>query len=106
MDKKQALQVLELPDRIVTVVHGLLALEPIDSDADVRLLDHCHVVGSITDGESHEGVVAIRDGLLAHQTDNLALLVGRHTRRHNTLAHICQCQELVPIAWSLIAVRK
>ena len=33
--EQQALQVLELPDRIVAVVDGLLALEPVDADAEL-----------------------------------------------------------------------
>ena len=104
MDKKQALQVLELPDRIVTVVHGLLALEPIDSEADVRLLI---IVTSLAPSPmaGSEASLPFVTASCA-QTDNLALWSG-DTRAATTLLHIfASARNSFPIAWSLIAVRK
>lgn len=41
----------ELSDGVVGVVDRLAALLAHDADADVRCLDHSHVIGAVADGE-------------------------------------------------------
>jgi hypothetical protein len=51
VDKQQLLQEPELRDREVGRACGLQALQARDTDADVRGLDHTHVIGAVADRE-------------------------------------------------------
>jgi hypothetical protein len=71
VDEEQAREVLELAQREVGGVRGLDALAADDADADVRLLDHAHVVRAVADRQRD-----LADVLL-DERDDLRLLAGR-----------------------------
>eukprot|EP00419_Tripos_fusus_P050564 CAMPEP_0172828554 /NCGR_PEP_ID=MMETSP1075-20121228/20925_1 /TAXON_ID=2916 /ORGANISM="Ceratium fusus, Strain PA161109" /LENGTH=93 /DNA_ID=CAMNT_0013670565 /DNA_START=182 /DNA_END=460 /DNA_ORIENTATION=- len=50
MDQQQPLEVLELANCEVRIVHRLPALTACDADAHLSFLDHWHVIGTIADG--------------------------------------------------------
>ena len=53
VEEQQPLQHAELPDRKVCRTRRLLALEPLDADAHVRLGDHVHVVRAVPDAQRY-----------------------------------------------------
>ncbi len=52
MNKEESTEELELPDGIIGVSSSLIAFFAKDSNTDVSLLDHVHVICSITNGQS------------------------------------------------------
>ena len=77
MYNHQPLEETELSDGEVGVVHGLPPFLAADAYADLRFLDHSHVVGTVSDGEcdrfGHE--------TLLYELDDHLLLFGANTTR-------------------------
>ena len=62
VNEEELLQILELPDREVRVVHRLAPLAARYPDANLRLLDHGHVVGAVAYRQGHgRGLDALAD---------------------------------------------
>lgn len=80
MPEYQPAEVRELPDREVSSQGSLTSLAPLDADADVRRVDHAHVVPAVSNG----GCACL--GVLADELDDFGLLCRRastadHRRR-------------------------
>jgi len=52
MDKEESAEEFELPDSIIGVSSCLVAFLSKDTNTNVSLLDHVHVIRSITNGQS------------------------------------------------------
>ena len=70
VDEQQPLQEGELGDRVVGTSNRLHPLVARHADADVRLLDHRHVVGAVADRERDR----LRHHVRLHQPDDVGLL--------------------------------
>jgi hypothetical protein len=90
MDQHQARQEPELPNGIVRTHDSLPALLARNTDTNVRLLNHGHVVGAITDTKGHD-VQAVLD----HGHDG-GLLRGADTAAEHGPALLAEEQELLP----------
>mmetsp|Transcript_3970 Transcript_3970/g.9062 ORF Transcript_3970/g.9062 Transcript_3970/m.9062 type:complete len:427 (+) Transcript_3970:1529-2809(+) len=53
VDEEEPLQEPELCNGVVAVLHSLVAFFAEDADANVRLFEHWHIVGTIPDGQSY-----------------------------------------------------
>ena len=73
-------QRLELRQRVVTRLHGAHSLLPVETDPDVRLLDHVHVIGSVPDSQRD-----LPEPVL-HQLHDQRLLHRRCATADDTLA--------------------
>lgn len=87
MDEEELREKAELPDGVVGRHGRLRAFEAGDADADVRLLDHRDVVGTVANGERH-GVLALLDEL-----DRERLLARRDAAAHDGVALRRQVEE-------------
>lgn len=87
MHEKQALQEAKLPNGEIAGQHGLLALLPADTDADVRRFDHGDVIGTIAYCERYGFLMGL------HQVYNGFFLAWRHSAADNRLAHARQLEE-------------
>lgn len=76
VDEKEALKMAKAGHRVISSACGLLAFTADNSDTNIRLLDHRHVVPTISNGE--------RDASRAFdEAYNMALLLRRHSARHH-----------------------
>ena len=69
MPEKKATQDLELRDSIIREARSLIAFLTENSDTNVRLLYHIHIVGAISDGQGN-GFLHV----ILHDLCNLSLL--------------------------------
>mmetsp|Transcript_51619 Transcript_51619/g.136348 ORF Transcript_51619/g.136348 Transcript_51619/m.136348 type:complete len:478 (+) Transcript_51619:1954-3387(+) len=81
MHKQQPLEIMELPDGNIGVVYSLPPLAASDPDANMRCLDHGHIVRTVSDGQRHRlGVfqAALRQlNVVSHEGHHLCLLQRR-----------------------------
>jgi hypothetical protein len=61
MDEEESAEELELPDGIIRVASCLVAFLAKDANTNVGLLDHVHVISSITDGQSNSLRIIVLD---------------------------------------------
>lgn len=79
VDEQQLLEILELRDGYVRRAGRLETLNARDPYADVRGLDHGHVVGAVTDGQED------RLGIVLDELDNERLLQRGHSAANDGL---------------------
>ena len=89
MAKKQVLQKTKLANRVVSRSRCLCALQSRDANANVRRINHVHVVSTITDGEATTVWVSF-----SHHFDDLCLLLWTHTAGKNCIRLLTQIQEV------------
>eukprot|EP00754_Rhynchopus_humris_P012111 Rhum_TRINITY_DN14266_c21_g1::Rhum_TRINITY_DN14266_c21_g1_i1::g.78967::m.78967 len=92
--REQALQVPETGDRVGGRQLGRASLHADDADADVRHLDHRHVVAAVADGE-HAAVahVVVFDAAVHDR----ALHLRRQPCAHDGAHPLGECVELLPV---------
>ena len=61
MDEEESAEELELPDCIIRVSSCLVAFLSKDTNSNVGLLDHVHVISSITDSQSNSLRIIVLD---------------------------------------------
>ncbi|KAG7832737.1 hypothetical protein KL943_004678 [Ogataea angusta] len=87
--EQQLLEVLELADRKVCAACGLHAFHAADADADVRGLDHRHVVGAVADRQQQRALLAL------HEPHHQRLLQRRHTAADHRFAQNSDFQQQI-----------
>ena len=61
MDEEESAKELELPDGIIRVSSCLVAFLAKDTNTNVGLLDHVHIISSITDSQSNSLRIIVLD---------------------------------------------
>jgi hypothetical protein len=88
VDEDKPLQETELADGVIRGHDGLAPLLTSDTNADIRLLNHSHVVGAVTNGKSHD-IQTLPDHL-----DDSSLLSRAHSAAQNRPALFAKKEEL------------
>jgi hypothetical protein len=89
MHQKEALEIPELANRIIGRHNGLSTFFASNTDTDVSLLDHSHIVRAIANGKSHD-VQSVFD----HVHDS-GLLCGTDAAAKNGFALLTQQKEFL-----------
>ena len=92
MHQHQASQESELSDGEVRAHDSCATLNTGNTDTNMCLLDHSHVVGSITDRQGHDVEAVL------HHADDSSLLRRRDTTTQHGSALLAEQQELLPYA--------
>ena len=82
--EKKLVKELELADGEIGRLSSLHTLAASDADTNVCFTDHGAVVSSVADGQGDLLLVT-----MAHQSDDIALLLGRDTTSNNHLHLVC-----------------
>ena len=80
VEEKRA-QELELRDGVIRGTCSLHTLQPLNTDADMRLRNHIDIVGSVADAHRY-GIFV----LISHHLHNLGLLLGRDSAREHDIS--------------------
>ncbi len=89
VNEKKPTEEAELGDRVIRSAGCLETLHTGDTDANVSLLNHGNIIGSVSNGQRH------RLRLNCYSLNNFRLLTGRHSTANDGPALQAQLEEIL-----------